>query len=212
MTARLAIAAAAFAAFLPAVGAKATPVAARVEADAIIRAAGAGDLFENVTTGTSPEVRHRASGLVCEFEPGALDNRITIDATRWRSEDVACETRVLGALQTQSIVRKPAAFSLDDMFDYFLSDIARAHPDARPAKGGFAVAKSQGGPALPERRTRRLTYAADGQESFARLSVAQVGDWIVEQRVTAQAKDAFAADLAAEIALASNLSQAAARR
>ena len=62
---------------------------ARAEADALIAAAEAEGVFENVTTDTVPTLRHVQSGLTCHFTPGEASNSspsIRPWARVWRAE------------------------------------------------------------------------------------------------------------------------------
>ncbi|RZJ31833.1 MAG: hypothetical protein EON85_02730 [Brevundimonas sp.] len=75
--------------------APATPeqvAAARTEADRIIAAAGAADLFTNITGNANPMVRHRGSGLICIFRNVPEIDRITIYPGGQRGDDVGCNT------------------------------------------------------------------------------------------------------------------------
>lgn len=66
---------------------------ARAEADRIIAAAGAGDLFVNMTGNAIPTVRHKTSGLICHFRGSPSVDRILIFPNSPRGDDVGCTTR-----------------------------------------------------------------------------------------------------------------------
>lgn len=72
---------------------------ARALADRVVADAHAADVFENATQGKVVEVRHRASGLVCSFDPddGGASVHIYESAGLPRGDDISCSHHVVGA-------------------------------------------------------------------------------------------------------------------
>jgi hypothetical protein len=103
--------------------------------------------------------------------------------------------------------------TLDQAFRIYMADVTGAHPDAKLAEGPFgdAVATRPGGPPPIPRRTARMTYRETGQEVFSRLSVALVGEWIVEQRFTGPKAKAAELDAGAELLMMMAVDRAAGR-
>ena len=71
---------------------------ARAEGDALLAQAAASGVFDNITTDEAQDIklRHKASGLICEFNLGAPSNRVVVfdggQAGAKRGDDVACST------------------------------------------------------------------------------------------------------------------------
>jgi hypothetical protein len=88
--------------------------AARAEADALIAATGAPDLFVNTTDSEAPTVRHIPSNLTCTFDHASPNNELVIGPGPIRGEYVACRSQ--SAAMTLSVtatrVAPPAAESL----------------------------------------------------------------------------------------------------
>ena len=176
----------------------AATASARRMAASIITAANAGDLFDNVTNSSSPTVRHKASGLTCYFDSNPQSN-IRIFPGLPRGDDVSCGSYAGGAVETLYATRPRRPMTLDRAFTVYRREVLAANPTAKTYDGPVA-ATAPGVPDLPERRTARFEYMFQGHPVFSRLSVAIVGDWIIEQRVSgpqvkAQEIDALGEDL-----------------
>ena len=52
-----------------------------------------------------------------------------------------------------------------------------------------------------EHQTARFTYKDHGEPAYSRVSVGIVRGWMIEQRITAPAAEAMAADLIGEIGM-----------
>jgi hypothetical protein len=164
----------------------APPGQARAEGDAILAAAGAGDLFDNTTPIDAPaaRLRHKASGLVCEFNPGAESNKVIVFDGAPRGEAVACATGGPAGERVLYATRAPGR-SLDQAFAHDLDEVKTSHPDAQDYVLTGEAARSPilsmlTTPLLPRSRTAR--FIAD--HTFTSVSSAVVGDWSLEFRYT----------------------------
>jgi len=110
--------------------------AARAEADALIVAAGAGGVFENVTTDTVPTLRHMQSGLICHFTPGEATNSVTVypeDDWLGHGDNVGCNTRGQGMDVTVYATRYARQFPASVVAE----DAAEAILHRRPTRAAF---------------------------------------------------------------------------
>src|ERR1700744_503438 len=82
---------------------------AKAEGDALLAQAGAADLFDNVTSDGAQDIkiRHKASGLICEFNPGVPSNRLVVFDSAQRGDDIACSTGGEAGERTLYAVRAP---------------------------------------------------------------------------------------------------------
>ncbi len=177
--------------------------AARAEADAIIRKANAADLFDNITDSNIPTLRHKASGLVCGFEPGAKVNHVTVyegtsDALP-RGDDVSCETRMADFDQSIYVTRWRERYNTDQALQIAVSAIHQRWPAAQSYSGQSATMSTKADPA--PHKTARFIVEVDGRKLYTRASTATVGDWSILERTTGPADNALAGDLLGETTL-----------
>lgn len=174
----------------------------RVEADSILQVENATDLFDNVTDGEVPQVRHRASGLICTFTSASPQNHILIYASGPRGDDVSCGTEEQGFSITTYATRHDGATSVQALVDDAVEAIRGRFPDARPYEGegvSLSMTPSEGGRAPPERLTARLQIDVGGRPSLTRVSIAIVDGWVIKQRLTGPLDQASLGDLTAEL-------------
>jgi len=198
-----------FALALSALAHAATPdqiAKARAEADALIKATDATDLFENVTTSDLPAVRHLASGMVCTFAPGAAFNEVYVFPDKPRGEHVSCKTTIDG-------------FDLGFFANHYPNEVMTAEHELRTAVAArlvrqppitkwqgsepFAAVEREG---LPKHVTARVATEQDGQKSYYRMSIAIVGSWSLFQLAIGPADKALAGDQLAETRMVDTLS------
>ncbi|MDB5428970.1 MAG: hypothetical protein JWP35_86 [Caulobacter sp.] len=171
---------------------------ARAEADAIAAAAGVQDLFDNVTDSRAPALRHRASGVVCTFEPHSPVNRIVILGDLARGDHLGCSTRIAGFVQSLYMTRYSEPMSADQVLANSVIAIHQVHPDARPYTGETIALQ---GPTAPAIKTARFIFKVQGVDEFSRSSAAGHGDWMITLRVTGPLDNAMAGDLLSEATL-----------
>jgi hypothetical protein len=183
------IAIAAALAAAPALAQVATPSVprgeARAEGDVLLAQAGAGDLFDNVTADNAQEIRlkHKASGLVCGFNPGEVANRVVVFDGARRGDDIACSTGGAVGERTLYASRTPGR-SLADAFAHDLAEVKKSHPGAvdyaLPPGTDSPILQMLDIPPMPPSRTAR--FIVDHQ--FTSVSSAVVRDWSLEFRFT----------------------------
>lgn len=126
---------------------RATPeqvAVARAEADRIIAAADAGDLFVNMTGNAIPTVRHKASGLICHFRGAPDVDRILIFPDSPRGDDVGCTTRDASVWveTTYYATRYNPMPTEDAVLDSAMAAIRNRFPSARAFDGEVSSAST----------------------------------------------------------------------
>ena len=158
---------------------------ARAEGDALLAQAGATDLFDNVTSDDAPDIRlrHKASGLVCEFNLGAGSNRVVVFDGARRGDDVACSTGGAAGERTLYAAHTPGR-TLADAFAHDLADVKKNHPGAvdyaLPKGTDSPILQMLDIPPMPPSKTARLIV----DHQFTSVSSAVVKDWSLEFRFT----------------------------
>lgn len=119
---------------------------AKTEADRIIAAAEAGDVFVNITGNAIPTVRHRASGLICHFRGSPETDRILIFPNSARGDDVGCATRDpdVWVETTWYATRYTPMLTEQAILDDAMSAIRNRFPSARPFDGEVSSAEIEG--------------------------------------------------------------------
>ncbi len=162
----------------------APPGQSKMEGDALLAAAKAADLFDNITSADAPGIRlkHKASGVVCRFNTGDPENKVIVFDDGPRGDQIACET---GGEAGQRVVyaSRAAGRTLDDAFARDVAEMKKSHPDAQPYDLPDAVARSPilsmlNTPQLPRSKTARFIAG----HQFTTVSSAMVGDWALEFR------------------------------
>ncbi len=158
---------------------------ARAEGDTLLAQAGATDLFDNLTSDDAQDIklRHKASGLVCAFNPGAASNRVVVFDSAQRGDDIACSTGGAVGERTLYASRTPGR-TLADAFAHDLAEVKKSHPGAvdyaLPPGTDSPILQMLDIPPMPPSRTAR--FIADHQ--FTSVSSAVVKDWSLEFRFT----------------------------
>jgi hypothetical protein len=173
---------------------------ARAAADRLIASAHAGDLFENITDGAIPALRHKASGLKCGFGPRPeiwdKDSVAVFSSGLPRGADVGCIVHFWDYVVSLDVSRQTKAPALDAMTAYYVKSILAQHPHATPYVGPY-VEPSGMKPGFPAFQSVRFSFDETGGRQFSRLSVAVVKGWVIEERVTGPYDDAQFGDLLA---------------
>ena len=161
------------------------PGEARAEGDALIAQAGAADLFDNLTGQNAADIKllHKASGLICAFNPGQPANRVVVFDTAVRGDEIACSTAGAVGERTLYASRAPGR-TLADAFARDLAQVKKSHPGAQD----YALPQGTDSPFLamlnipPMPASKTARFIADHQ--FTSVSSAMVGDWALEFRFT----------------------------
>ena len=153
--------------------------AARAEADRLIAAADAGDVFENVSEGREPRARHLASGMVCRFQMGEEQSLIMVFPSPVpRGDDVGCN---VGAGDTSRSIYATRYGDLDvspqQAMDLAIYQIQQRFPDARPYEQPVVTITREG--AEP---SRIAAFSID--RAYTQVMIADVGDWSIKERLT----------------------------
>lgn len=159
--------------------------AAKAEGDLLLAQAAASDLFDNLTGDDAQDIRlrHKASGLICEFNPGARSNRVVVFDGKTRGDEIACATGGEAGERTLYASRTPGR-SLTDAFAHDLAEVKKSHPGAVdyafPPGTDSPILQMLDVPPMPASKTAR--FIVDHQ--FTSVSSAVVKDWSLEFRYT----------------------------
>jgi len=169
---------------------------ARAEGDALLAQAGAAALFDNITSDDAQDIKlkHKASGLVCAFNPGVPSNRVVVFDGGTRGDEIACSTGGAVGERTLYASRTPGR-TLADAFAHDLAEVRKSHPGAvdyvLPHDVDSPILQMLDIPPMPPNKTAR--FIADHQ--FTSVSSAVVKDWSLEFRFTCpEEKQDVAAD------------------
>ncbi len=156
---------------------------ASAEADRLIAGTGAADLFENVSSDGMAKVRHKASGLVCSYLPGAENNALALFPSDLpRGDDVGCNADIGPAFITYYATRYGPGYSATDSINDAVAAIRNRFPDARPHQGMTASIQPPDG--VTETGFAGLLIGPANQPRYTMARTAKVGEWIFKQRVT----------------------------
>ncbi|MBX3479560.1 MAG: hypothetical protein KF842_04110 [Caulobacter sp.] len=164
---------------------------ARAEADSLIEAGGVSDLFENVTVGIDPRIRHLRSGLVCSFTPGSEVNKVMVfEGGLPRGDDVGCNTSFGDMTVTHYATRYDRPYTPEVLAE----DAGRAIEDrwdtAVPYQGAVATAEEDD---LPPTSAVRYLIGPAEKQGYTQALTARIGEWSFKQRMTMPADGAVAA-------------------
>lgn len=169
---------------------------AHAEADAIIAAAQAEGVFENVTTEATPALRHMPSGLICHFTPGEPTNSVTIypsAANMVRGDDVACNTRASQMNATVYATRFAGRVTADQALEISALAVRARLPDAAAYEGGFPLLTA---PTQDEPPLHAVFTAENDQGPFVTFILIQhQGEWSYKFRGTRQGEDVVGAGM-----------------
>lgn len=180
--------------------------AAKAHADAVIAAAGAGDLFVNVSEDGIPKVRHKASGLICSFS-GDENDRITIYPASPgipRGDDVGCGSWVLNTEITIYATRYADRYTPEQIIGDAIAAIRQRLPDARPHAGGISVASREG---MTAPLAAGFDIDPNGTPRLTLVFVAHQGPWSFKARATGPLEDETV-DLLAAVTFLQSLPEA----
>ena len=153
--------------------------AARAEADRLIAAANAGDVFENVSEGREPRARHLRSGMVCRFQMGDDQSGITVFPSPVpRGDDVGCNVGAGDTIRTIYATRYGALdVSPQEAMDIAVYQIQQRYPRARAYEDTLVTITREG--AEP---TRIAAFSIGS--AYTQVMIADVGDWSIKERLT----------------------------
>lgn len=153
------------------------------EAQALIDGTDAPELFENQSTGGLMRVRHKASGLICDFVPGARNNTLMLFPSPLpRGDDVGCNADVGDVYMTLYATRYGQMLSLAEATEDAGESINNRFPGSRRYTGSVATPQVDARIGA-QTHVAYLTGPADG-DRYSHARLAKVGEWIFKQRLT----------------------------
>ncbi len=177
--------------------------AAEAEVQRLLKSADAADAFDDVTQNGAPRLRHRASGVICEFGRDPAGNRLILSGMGF-----ACAAgRDYGA-QTLEVASAPGA--TEQKARESVAQYMAAHYPEATSQVGFSEAKALGADGKPLPAATSLRFAvtdASGASFLVRVSYVIVGDWLVFQRLLAPEANAALDDAAAGRAMVAVIGQ-----
>lgn len=148
-------------------------------------AADPGD-FADLSSAGLTALKHKPSGLVCQFGPDPKGNSL-----RASPAGVICETA--GPTEIDTLEAFHITPSSDADVEEAVGRALGQFGGGRPVSG-FADAKSDRPDAPPHVSRRYAVATGNGEQLFVRLAYSQVGGWFVLQRVIATPGSAQLAD------------------
>lgn len=153
------------------------------EAQALIDGTGNPEMFENQSGAGRMRVLHKASGLICDFVPGARNNTLMLFPSPLpRGDDVGCNADVGDVYMTLYATRYGQVLSLAEATEDAGEGISNRFPGSRRYTGSVATPQVDariGG----QTYVAYLTGPADG-DRYSHARLAKVGQWIFKQRLT----------------------------
>ncbi|HEX6859916.1 MAG TPA: hypothetical protein VF138_06920 [Caulobacteraceae bacterium] len=159
--------------------------ATRQEADKLIAATGAPELFLNETRDGAILIRHKASNFQCLFNPGSV-NALLVTSGVPKGDEVGCDGPTTGLFQTTYFIRRAHdGDTAEKAFDEALAEVKGRWPDAMRIKvsrdGGQEILSKLAVEAPPSKTAWYLARTEDDW-AFTRISTARVGDWMIIMR------------------------------
>lgn len=173
---------------------------ARANAQTLLAKQGVTDIFENITDGAQPKVRHRASGMTCTARGEKPEITILVYPGSPRGEDVSCGVNVQTVVETMYATRYNPPVSAQQVVLDSVPAIRSQFTEVTPYQGDYA-SYDVAGADRPSPVTVRFTARFHGRQVFTRSSAVAIGGWILAQRVTAPLENAVMADAIAEMSL-----------
>ncbi len=156
----------------------------------MIERADAIGVFDIVHNG-QVSVRHLGSGLRCHFMRDGAGGRLALFPGLPRGDDVACDMTDGRESITLYATRLPFPSTLEQLLGSAIAALHSRFPGAQPYAATQETASD--GITPPLRTSQFLVWRADGARMYTRVSVAQVGAWVIKQRYTSLAPDDEAA-------------------
>lgn len=163
---------------------------AKSEADRIIAAASAGAFFENMTTSGTPLVRHRPSGMVCEFNIDDPRDTITFypaaEGGPSHGDDVSCATWWGTTLVSTFATRYPQRYTANQLFSAAISDIRKSWENVKAFTDSFPISTIRG---QEEPLIAAFSAEREGRPKTTLVVLRNIGDWSFKVRATGEPDD-----------------------
>jgi len=147
------------------------------------------DVFEDVSVGEWPQVRHRGSGLVCRFFPDlGVRPPFIVTGGLPRGDDVGCQLPVPSETQFHTVyaTRYPQTPALEQALADAVQAIRAAYGSLQPYNGRWVEVplKQEGLRPPPPSRSAIFLVQHEGRPHMTRVSVAVVNGWVIKHRFT----------------------------
>lgn len=172
-----------------------TPVqrsSAWTQAQTLIDGTGAPGLFENQSTATRMIIRHKASGLVCDYSPDEKNNSLMLFPGLPQGDDVGCNADAGNIYMTYYATRYGPGVSIQDAAADTAAGIRNRFPDARPYEGPVVQVTAPDG--VGEQVYLAYVVRQGDQSLHAQARLAKVGEWIFKQRMSTPENMALGAE------------------
>jgi hypothetical protein len=187
-------------AFAPMASAAETPGAdipvqrspAWTQAQTLIDGTGAPSLFENQSTATRMIIRHKASGLVCDYSPDEKNNSLMLFPGLPQGDDVGCNADAGNIYMTYYATRYGPGVSIQDAAAETAAGIRNRFPDARPYEGAVVQVTAPEG--VGEQVYLAYVVGQGDRSLHAQARLAKVGEWIFKQRMSTPENMALGAE------------------
>lgn len=164
---------------------------ARGNVDALLAAADATALFENITTDDVGVARHRRSGLVCLFTPDDPRNLVVVYPARpggpAAGDDVSCRTGIGTTFVTVYATRYPQQPPAEALQAQAAREVLQVWSDVRPLEEGYSITTSNNYPAP---LTSAFIGSLDGTRLRSFTIVQNIGPWSFKGRASGAETDA----------------------
>lgn len=152
------------------------------QAQALIDRTGHPELFENQSSATRMIIRHKASGLVCDYSPEEKNNSLMLFPGRPAGDDVGCNTDAGNIYMTYYATRYGPGVSIQDAAADTAAGIRNRFPDARPYEGPVVQVTAPEG--VGEQIYLAYIVGQGDRTLHAQARLAKVGEWIFKQRMS----------------------------
>jgi|LauGreDrversion2_5_1035112.scaffolds.fasta_scaffold31957_2 hypothetical protein len=164
---------------------------AKSEADRIIAAGDATDVFENATTSALIVVRHRPSDLLCHFIGDQDRDRLVVIPSspgtgELRGNDIACSSYIGDIELTLYFTLYADGHSAQENTQRAVDAIINRYPDLKPHPGDLTIISGPDG----DPNWAAFDVTADGRDLMTFVAVTKIGDWMIKARATGPVQDA----------------------
>ena len=152
------------------------------KAQALIDGTGSPELFDNQSTSTRMVIRHKASGLRCDYSPDEQNNSLMLFPGLPHGDDVGCNADAGNIYMTFYATRYGPGVSVQDAAEEAAAGIRNRYPDARAYDGPVVQADVPTG--TGEQAYVAYAVGQGDRSRHAQARLAKVGEWIFKQRMT----------------------------
>lgn len=175
--------------------------ATRLEAEKLIAATGAPDLFLNETRDGAILIRHKPSNFQCLFNPGG-PNALLVTTGVPRGDEIGCDGPTM-LFQTTYFIRKVGeGDTIEASFDEAVAEVKGRWPDAMTIKvtqDSDQEVLTKLAATAPPSKTSWFLAKNGASWAFTRVSVAKVDDWMVIMRAAGPVESQDAAESLTEM-------------